>query len=112
MRFSYNPSEVTALRKQPGASLRDTENVPLTENIQDYFEREVLPFAPDAWIDEKIRNQSICYEYGRFQHRVIRMMESLAETGQTDFSSCFHSPREYVVSVQSGKLIEKALDYH
>ena len=40
-------------KKQPGASLRDTENVPLTENIQDYFEREVLPFAPDAWIDEK-----------------------------------------------------------
>lgn len=40
-------------KKQPGASLRDTENVPLTENIQNYFEREVLPFAPDAWIDEK-----------------------------------------------------------
>lgn len=38
---------------QPDASLRDTENVPLTENIQDYFKREVLPFAPDAWIDEK-----------------------------------------------------------
>lgn len=66
----------------------------------------------DAWIDEKIRNQSICYEYGRFQHRVIRMMESLAETGQTDFSSHVHSPREYVVSGQSGELIEKALDYH
>lgn len=40
-------------KKQPDASLRDTENVPLTENIQDYFERDVLPFAPDAWIDEK-----------------------------------------------------------
>lgn len=66
----------------------------------------------DAWIDEKIRNQSICYEYGRFQHRVIRMMESLAETGQTDFSSHFYSPRKYVVSGQSGELIEKALDYH
>ena len=37
---------------QPDASLRDTENVPLTEDIQDYFTREVLPFAPDAWIDE------------------------------------------------------------
>ncbi|MGN9119937.1 type I restriction-modification system subunit M [Turicibacter bilis] len=34
-------------------SLRDTENVPLTEDIKTYFEREVLPFAPDAWIDEK-----------------------------------------------------------
>lgn len=33
--------------------MRDTENVPLNEDIQKYFEREVLPFAPDAWIDEK-----------------------------------------------------------
>lgn len=40
-------------KKQPDTSLRDTENVPLTENIQDYFKREVLPFASDAWIDEK-----------------------------------------------------------
>ena len=39
-------------KPQPDASLRDTENVPLTEDIQDYFTREVLPFAPDAWIDE------------------------------------------------------------
>jgi type I restriction enzyme M protein len=37
---------------QPDSALRDTENVPLTENIQIYFEREVLPHAPDAWIDE------------------------------------------------------------
>jgi len=35
------------------ASLRDTENVPMTEDIQAYFAREVLPYAPDAWIDEK-----------------------------------------------------------
>lgn len=40
-------------KKQPDALLRDTESVPLTENIKEYFEREVLPFAPDAWIDEK-----------------------------------------------------------
>ena len=40
-------------KKQPDTSLRDTENVPLKDNIQDYFKREVLPFAPDAWIDEK-----------------------------------------------------------
>lgn len=40
-------------KKTPDASLRDTENVPLKEDIHEYFEREVLPFAPDAWIDEK-----------------------------------------------------------
>ena len=33
------------------AALRDTENVPIVEDIDRYFEREVLPFAPDAWID-------------------------------------------------------------
>ena len=36
---------------QPDSALRDTENVPLTEDIQAYFQREVLPHAPDAWID-------------------------------------------------------------
>jgi len=36
----------------PDASLRDTENVPLSEDVAAYFAREVLPHAPDAWIDE------------------------------------------------------------
>ncbi len=35
------------------ARLRDTENVPLTQDIDRYFEREVLPYAEDAWIDKK-----------------------------------------------------------
>ncbi len=34
-------------------ALRDTENVPLAEDVQKYFEREVLPHAPDAWIDHE-----------------------------------------------------------
>jgi type I restriction enzyme M protein len=34
------------------AELRDSENIPLKDNIQEYFEREVLPHVPDAWIDE------------------------------------------------------------
>lgn len=38
-------------KPQPDSGLRDTENVPLTEDIQSYFAREVLPHAPDAWID-------------------------------------------------------------
>lgn len=39
-------------KPQPDPSLKDTENIPLKEDIKKYFEREVLPFAPDAWIDE------------------------------------------------------------
>ena len=37
---------------EPDPELRDTESVPLKESIQAYFEREVLPHVPDAWIDE------------------------------------------------------------
>ncbi len=36
---------------EPDSDLRDTENVPLDEDIQSYFEREVLQHVPDAWID-------------------------------------------------------------
>jgi len=38
-------------KPQPDSSLRDTENVPLSEAVETYFKREVLPHAPDAWID-------------------------------------------------------------
>lgn len=40
-------------KQQADKSLRDTENIPLTESIEEYFEREVKPFVPDAWIDKK-----------------------------------------------------------
>ena len=36
----------------PDPKLRDTENVPMKEDIDAYFQREVLPYAPDAWIDK------------------------------------------------------------
>ncbi len=36
---------------EPDADLRDTENVPLKDDIEFYFKREVLPHVPDAWID-------------------------------------------------------------
>lgn len=37
---------------EPDPELRDTESVPLKEGIAEYFQREVLPHVPDAWIDE------------------------------------------------------------
>jgi type I restriction enzyme M protein len=40
-------------KPQPDSSLRDTENVPLDEDVEAYFRREVLPHAPDAWIDHE-----------------------------------------------------------
>lgn len=47
-------------KPQPDSKLRDTEKIPLTEDIEEYFKREVIPFAPDAWIDEK--KKKIGYE--------------------------------------------------
>lgn len=38
-------------KPSPDSALRDTENVPLSEDVESYFKREVLPHAPDAWID-------------------------------------------------------------
>jgi type I restriction enzyme M protein len=40
-------------KPQADSALRDTENVPLSEDVHAYFKREVLPHAPDAWIDEE-----------------------------------------------------------
>jgi type I restriction enzyme M protein len=41
---------------EPDPELRDTENVPLGEDIQAYFEREVRPYVPEAWIHTAIRD--------------------------------------------------------
>ena len=38
-------------KPESDAELRDAENVPLSDNIDDYFKREVLPHVPDAWMD-------------------------------------------------------------
>jgi type I restriction enzyme M protein len=38
-------------RPQADSALRDTENVPLSDDVEAYFKREVLPHAEDAWID-------------------------------------------------------------
>ena len=39
-------------KPEPDPDLRDTESVPLKDDIHEYFKREVLPHVPDAWIDE------------------------------------------------------------
>ncbi|WP_030144305.1 class I SAM-dependent DNA methyltransferase [Glycomyces sp. NRRL B-16210] len=38
---------------EPDPQLRDFENVPLEEDVEDYLKREVLPHVPDAWIDHE-----------------------------------------------------------
>lgn len=86
-------------KPQADNSLRDTENVPLSDDIGVYFEREVLPHAPDAWIDEQ--KNKVGYEIPFNRHfyvfepprdlhtideelkavsaNIMRMLEELAE---------------------------------
>ncbi|MBK5479406.1 SAM-dependent DNA methyltransferase [Pseudomonas sp. TH21] len=47
-------ADICTTKGQPEADtgLRDNENVPLGESVYDYFQREVIPHVPDAWIDE------------------------------------------------------------
>jgi len=51
-------ADICTTKGQPeaDAGLRDNENVPLGESIHAYFEREVKPHVPDAWIDESKRD--------------------------------------------------------
>jgi len=60
------------------ANLRDTENVPLSEDVEAYFQREVLPHAPDAWIDHE--KTKVGYEIPFNRHfYVFKPPRSLAE---------------------------------
>ena len=51
---------------EPDPALRDFENVPLTEDVEDYFAREVRPHVPDAWMDRA--KDKIGYEISFNRH--------------------------------------------
>lgn len=61
------------------ASLRDNENVPLTEDIEAYFNREVLPHVPDAWIDHS--KTKVGYEINFtkyfYKYKPLRSLEEI-----------------------------------
>jgi type I restriction enzyme M protein len=63
---------------QPDAFLRDTENVPLSDDVETYFRREVLPHAPDAWIDEEKTRIGYEIPFTRYFY-VFEPSRSLAE---------------------------------
>ena len=62
-------------------ALRDTENVPLTESIDEFFKREVLAYSPDAWIDKK--KSKIGYEIPMtrffYEYKAPEPVETIAE---------------------------------
>ena len=68
-------------KPEPDTDLRDTENVPLKEDIHEYFEREVKPYVPDAWINES--KTKIGYEipFTRYfyKYQPLRPSEEIAK---------------------------------
>lgn len=68
-------------KSKPDPKLKDTENIPLKEDIQEFFEREVLPFAPDAWWDKK--DTKIGYEINFakyfYKHQPPRALTEIAK---------------------------------
>jgi type I restriction enzyme M protein len=68
-------------KPKPDPKLKDTENIPLKEDIQEFFEREVLPFAPDAWWDKK--DTKIGYEINFakyfYKHQPPRALTEIAK---------------------------------
>ena len=63
---------------KPDTSLRDTENIPLKEDIQEYLKREVLPHVPDAWIDESKTNVGYEINFTKYFYE-YKPLRSLAE---------------------------------
>ena len=58
--------------------LRDTENVPLKEDIHEYFEREVKPHVPNAWIDESKQGLDVKYLTRHFyKYKPLRPSEEI-----------------------------------
>ena len=81
-------------KPQPDSSLRDTENVPLSDDIQSYFKREVLPHVPDAWID--LDKTKVGYEIPFNRHfYVFEQPRSLAVI-DTELKTCTDRIKEMI----------------
>jgi type I restriction enzyme M protein len=64
---------------ETSSNLRDTESVPLKENVQDYFLREVIPHVPEAWIDlDKTKvGFEISFNKYFYRHQPLRTLEEV-----------------------------------
>jgi len=77
-----NGKSITDKKGSPksDSSLKDIENVPMKESIAEYFEKEVLPFVPDAWYDKtKMKvGYEIAFNKYFYQYQPLRSLETIA----------------------------------
>ena len=66
---------------KPDTKLRDYERVPLTEEVDDYYQREVKPHLPDSWIDRKKDKVGYEINFNRYfyQYTPLRSLQEIAE---------------------------------
>ena len=66
---------------KPDTKLRDYERVPLTENIEDYYQREVKPHLPDSWIDRKRDKVGYEINFNRYfyQYTPLRSLKEITD---------------------------------
>ena len=66
---------------KPDSKKRDNERIPLSEDIEDYFEREVKPHLPESWMD--ISKNKVGYEINFtkyfYKHKPLRSLEEISE---------------------------------
>ena len=66
---------------KPDTKVRDYERVPLTENIEDYYQREVKPHLPDSWIDRKRDKVGYEINFNRYfyQYTPLRSLKEITD---------------------------------
>ena len=66
---------------KPDTKLRDHERVPLTQNIDDYYQREVKPHVPDSWVDRKKDKVGYEINFNRYfyQYTPLRSLKEIAD---------------------------------
>ena len=66
---------------KPDPALRDHERVPLTEEIDDYYQREVKPHLPDSWLDRKKDKVGYEINFNRYfyQYTPLRSLKEIAD---------------------------------
>jgi len=83
---------------EPDPDLRDTEQIPIKEDIDEYIQREVLPYAPDAWVDKRKTRKGYEISFTRYFYKyeelgvadvTLHEIHSLGEKIQTGIKRLF-----------------------
>lgn len=87
---------------EPDSDLRDTEQIPVKQDIEEYIRREVLPYVPDAWEDVSKRKKGYEIPFTRYFYRyeevgdaesTLRDIETLGKKIQEDIAALFEDRR-------------------